>query len=205
MKLSIPAGYCAAAVAAVALAGPIHAQDSSTSGTSSPKTAAKSKDGKLDKDDRRFMETLARGNLAEIEAGKLARTKTSDERVKQLAEMMVKDHRKANQELLKIASAKGVTLPMSPSKPQQNTLKELQEKTGSEFDKAFVREAMADQEQARKLLDRTAKGGKDPDVKQFAQATLPAVTAHLQLAREISGKKSTSARGAEPASGDRPR
>jgi putative membrane protein len=201
MKPSIYASGAAIAIA-LAFSMPVYAQDARPSGKALPQAEAK-----VEKDDLEFMETLARDNLAEIERGKLADSKASDERVKELAAMMVKDRRKANQELLKIAKSKGVDLPTSPSREQQGTLKELQEKIGPAFDKAFVQEALEDSEKARKLLDRTSKGAKDGDVRKFAQATLPVITAHLKMAREISGKKSTTdaSRATGARGGDLPR
>ncbi|HKU70973.1 MAG TPA: DUF4142 domain-containing protein [Burkholderiales bacterium] len=181
-------------IAAILFPGPVHSQSTGAAPTTRATSTgdAKSKDsGKLSKDDRKFMETVARDNLMEIQAGKLAQSRASDERVKKLGQMMEQDHSKANQELQKIASQKGVSLPSEPNKSQNRTLKDLESKNGAGFDKAFVKDATKDHQKAVKLFDKTRKNAKDADVKAFADSTYAAIDHHLQMAREISGKEST--------------
>jgi putative membrane protein len=178
-------------VAALALAGPVHAQSTGAPSTKSAANDAKGKDaGKLSKDDRKFMETVTRDNLTEIQAGKLAQSNAFDARVKKLGQMMEQDHTKANQELQKIASEKGVSLPSDPSKSQARLLKDLQGKNGADFDKAFAKATTKDHKKAVKLFDKTRKNAKDPDVRAFADKTYAAINSHLQMAREISGEGS---------------
>ena len=186
--------YLPILVATLAFASPMQPPDSSSPSPGANASAdAKSKDsGKLSRDDRKFMETVARDNLTEIQAGKLAQHNASDQRVKKLGQMMEEDHGKANKELQKIASEKGVSLPSSPSKSESRMLKNLQGKNGEDFDKAFAKEATKDHEKAVKLFDKTRKNAKDPDVKAFADNTYAAISAHLQMAREISGESSGS-------------
>jgi putative membrane protein len=57
--------------------------------------------------------------MSEVGAGKMAQTEANSPAVKEFAAMMVKDHSAANEKLEKIASAKGVKLPSSPSLMQK--------------------------------------------------------------------------------------
>src|ERR1044072_2602005 len=65
----------------------------------------------LSSSDQKFMMEAAMGGMEEVELGKLAATRGSSDAVKQFAQRMVDDHSKANEELMQIASTKGVTLP----------------------------------------------------------------------------------------------
>lgn len=173
------------------VAAPLHAQDARTApGQSSSGADSKGKgSARVSREDREFMETVARDNLAEIEAGKLAQQKASDDRVRELGRMMERDRRKADQALRKIAAAKGVDLPMSPDRGQQQTLKDLESKTGTDFEKAFAAEAAKDHARAQKLFDKARKESRDEDVRAFAGTTIAAITEHLHTAHEISGEK----------------
>ena len=117
--MTLPRPYWSILIGMIACAAPAHSQ-STGAAPSTRATAtgdAKSKDsGKLSRDDHKFMETVARDNLMEVQAGKLAQTRASDDRVKKLGQMMEQDHGKANKELQKIASDKGVSLPSQPDK-----------------------------------------------------------------------------------------
>ena len=64
----------------------------------------------LSSDDRKFIMEAAHGGMMEVELGKLAVDKASSADVKQFAQRMVDDHSKANDELMQLASQKGVTI-----------------------------------------------------------------------------------------------
>ena len=63
------------------------------------------------KGDSKFMTDLAHGNIAEIEAGKMAPEKSKNDTIKKFAQQMVNDHTAALTELQTMAQAKGVNLP----------------------------------------------------------------------------------------------
>ncbi|MDQ1806154.1 DUF4142 domain-containing protein [Chryseobacterium sp. CKR4-1] len=77
----------------------------------------------LSDQDKKFADGAAQGGLMEVMMGKLAATNASDKNVKNLGEMMVKDHSKANEELKSWASTVGYTLPTSlDAENKRNTM-----------------------------------------------------------------------------------
>jgi putative membrane protein len=58
-----------------------------------------------------FVEEAAMGGKAEVELGALAEKRAANPKVKQFGKRMVTDHSKANAELKRLATKKGVTLP----------------------------------------------------------------------------------------------
>jgi len=64
----------------------------------------------LGSDDRKFIMEAAHGGMMEVELGRMAVDKASSADVKQFAQRMVDDHSKANDELMQLASQKGVTI-----------------------------------------------------------------------------------------------
>ena len=61
--------------------------------------------------DHKFVMEAAMGGMAEVELGRLAAQKGATDEVRQFGQRMVDDHSKANEELMRVASSKGMTLP----------------------------------------------------------------------------------------------
>jgi putative membrane protein len=66
--------------------------------------------GGLSNDDRKFVMEAAHGGMMEVELGKLATQKAMSDDVKQFGQRMVDDHSKANDELMQLASSKGIMI-----------------------------------------------------------------------------------------------
>src|SRR5262245_36571918 len=62
-------------------------------------------------DDAKFATDAANGGMTEVALSKLALQKATNAQVKDFAAMMVKDHSKANEELMTLAKSKNITLP----------------------------------------------------------------------------------------------
>ncbi|NHA07587.1 DUF4142 domain-containing protein [Mucilaginibacter sp. HC2] len=133
----------------------------------------------VDKDDAKFATDAANGGMAEVAVAKVAEQKAVNPQVKKFAEMMVKDHSKANEELMAIAKTKNITLPAEPSEDKQKELKDLSAKSTTDFDKAYV-DAMVDgHKKTISMFEDAAKNCKDADLKAFATNTLPIIKGHL--------------------------
>ncbi|MCR8560902.1 DUF4142 domain-containing protein [Mucilaginibacter sp. BJC16-A38] len=136
-------------------------------------------------DDSKFATAAANGGLAEVALGKLAQTKAVNPQVKNFADMMVKDHSKANDELMAIAKAKNITLPAAPDADHQKKMDDLSKLSGKDFDKAYV-DAMVDgHKKTLDLMNMAAKDCKDPDLKAFAAKVAPTVQMHLDAINKI--------------------
>jgi putative membrane protein len=138
--------------------------------------------------DAHFVMQAAEGGMMEVTKGKLAAQKGSHEGVKQLGQRMVDDHTKANDELKSIASGKNITLPGEPKPPMQAALGKLEKLDGAAFDRAYVDDQVRDHEKTIALFEREAKGGKDAELKAFAEKTLPTLKEHLTMVRDVKSK-----------------
>lgn len=142
--------------------------------------------------DADFAMMAAMGGMAEVEWGKLAMDKATDKNVKSYAKKMVKDHTKANKNLMKVAAKKNMTLPTTMSAEQMQVMNNLQAASGAEFDRMYVEMSGVDAHQKMEALFQNQAGnGTDADLKAFAAKTLPTVQMHLQMAREMNGKMSS--------------
>jgi putative membrane protein len=140
--------------------------------------------GTVDDKTHTFMNDAAEAGMAEVELAKLAKDRALNPRVKNFAEMMIKDHSDANNKLQTIARDKSVTLPSTLGKHQDH-LEDLSKKNGAEFDKAYMKMMVNGHEDVVKDFEKCSQNGTDPDVKTFAAQTLPTVRMHLDSAKAI--------------------
>ncbi len=96
---------------------------------------------------------------------------------------MVEDHGKANEQLASIAQQKGIELPQDLPEEAQQLQDELQQKSGPEFDQAYMAAMVEDHEKAVALFEQQAGSGEDADLRSFAEETLPVLQEHLDMAR----------------------
>ena len=143
--------------------------------------------------DHTFMMKAAQGGMAEVELGQLAKDKASSDAVKTFGQHMIDDHSKANDELKDLASKKNVTLPADVDAKDRTTKDRLSKLSGEAFDRAYMRDMVADHRKDIAEFEREANNGKDPDVKAWAAKTLPTLQNHLKMAedteRQIAGGK----------------
>jgi putative membrane protein len=195
--LTIPALLAAALSFGGAQAQTPGAGTSATGGQSSP--AAQPGTGtrntpsasKIARGDRKFIEEAANSGMFEVQVGQLAASKASDANVKSFASMLVDQHTAANNELVKIANAKGVELPAAPNRSLRRDIEKLGKKNGDEFDRDFVRNVgVKAHEKDIKMFQDASKDVKDAELKAFVDKTLPTLREHLAMAEKLpqSGK-----------------
>ncbi|WP_448206799.1 DUF4142 domain-containing protein [Azospirillum sp. sgz302134] len=138
----------------------------------------------LDKADRNFLEKAAGSGLAEVELGRMAQDKAQNDQVKQFGQRMVDDHSRANDQLMQMAGGKSLTLPGEPDSKHRKKAQELQKLSGARFDRAYMQDMVQDHRQDVAQFEKAAKQAKDPDVRQFAEQTLPVLRQHYDLAKQ---------------------
>lgn len=148
--------------------------------------------------DRDFMMKAAAGGMAEVELGRLASQKATNNDVKTFGKHMVDDHSKANDELKQLASQKGVTLPTDMGAEHKETMDRLSKLNGAAFDSAYVSEMVKDHTEDVSEFEREASQGQNSDVKGWAAKTLPTLRDHLQMIRDTETKM----RGGRTANGN---
>jgi putative membrane protein len=183
-------GLALAALAALTLsaAPAVWAQ---TSPTPAPSATKSEDDSKLDRSDRKMLQDLAQGNMAEVDAGKMALEKSQNAEVKKFAQQMVDDHGSALADVQALARAKNVTLPDGAGAMAKTKATALKALSGNLFDKEYAkRSGVGDHESTVKLLQKMQKDGKDADLKALAGKMLPTVQHHLEMARELAASAS---------------
>jgi len=136
-------------------------------------------------EDQTFADAAASGGLAEVQLGRLAQQRGSLDQTKQFGAQMVTDHSKANQQLQQIASQQNIKLPTEPTSAQALTYTQLEALKGLAFDKRYAEVMISDHQDTIATFENQASAGQDPQLKTFAQSTLPTLQHHLQMAVDL--------------------
>ena len=142
-------------------------------------------------EDIEFVLDAAQGGLAEVELGKLAAQRAQNDDVKKFAQRMVDDHSKANEQLQKIADSKSIKLPTEVDSKDKALMQRLEKLNGAAFDRTYMNAMVNDHAKDVTEFKREANAGRDPQVKSFAESTLPTLEEHLQQARTTRGTTSS--------------
>lgn len=132
-----------------------------------------------------FMTKAASGGMFEVEAARLAQQRAQNPQVKSFADMMVKDHSGANDELRSLAASKNIMLPDSMSSEHMDELRDLREKRGAEFDREYMGTMVDAHETDISLYEDAAENMEDQQVKTFASGKLPTLRQHRDQAQQI--------------------
>jgi putative membrane protein len=132
-----------------------------------------------------FIKDAAQGGIAEVKLGGLAMKNASDQKVKDFGGRMIREHMKANAQLVALAAKERVALPADVGDEHEKTYDELARLSGLQFDKAYVDAMVEDHEKDVAEFEKIAKQAKDDEVGKFASQTLPTLRQHLEQARSL--------------------
>jgi len=139
--------------------------------------------GQLPSIDMKFAQDAVQGGRNEVQLGQIAAEKATDPAVREFGQRMVNDHQKANDELNRILTEKGITIPTSTAKSTRSSGR-LEDMNGADFDRAYMRDAVKDQRKDLAEFKNEAANGRDPEIRDFAARTVPVLERHLQMARQ---------------------
>jgi putative membrane protein len=131
---------------------------------------------------KHFLIVASIKNLQEVNAGEQAEQKAKKPEVRAFAQMMVKDHGEAEQQLLKLAKTRSIALPPAATggiKP------DLLLAGAANFDSAYVHAMSAGHGNTVQMFENYATTGKDPAVRAWAQQMLPTLKMHLEHIKTI--------------------
>jgi putative membrane protein len=132
---------------------------------------------------KHFLTVASIGNLQEISAGQLALQKARLSDVKSFAQMMIKDHGQAEQQLKDLAQQQHIDLPETATGGIKADIG--LEKATAKFDKVYVHAMVSGHRSTVEMFENYATTGKNPSVKAFAQQMLPTLKAHLAAITDL--------------------
>jgi putative membrane protein len=135
--------------------------------------------------DETFLRSAAEGSMLEVKLGEVAEQRAQSEEVKKFAKRMVEDHSKAIEELKALGAREHINLPTNISHQHSLRYKALEKLSGPEFDRAYARDMVQDHQQDINEFKHGAATAQKPELKEFAQKTLPTLESHLEQAKEM--------------------
>ena len=167
-----------------------------SSGQSGTAGATASGASKMSKADSKAIMDMAMVNMAEVEMGKLAQSKSQNQEVKTFAQQMIDDHTKGLAEVQSVAQAKGITLPTELDTKHKAMATRLSKLEGDKFDREYMKVGgTASHKEALALLNKNEKSAKDADVKGLATKMKPTVEQHLKAAQQMPAAKTGTTSG----------
>ena len=145
--------------------------------------------------DQLFCARAAEGNLAEITFAQLALSKSKNANVRQTANVILMGHTKAQNDLMQLTRAKGMTMMPMLSAPHMAVYDALKKAKGDDFDKMYMAGQTADHENTIALFASEVNAGMDDALKGYANQYLPDIVGHTILIYNVA--KQVKAPGSE--------
>jgi putative membrane protein len=133
-------------------------------------------------------------NQVDIDAAKVAKSRSQNNEVKEFADTMIRDHTHVNQQAkalvqkLKVKPEPNATSKQILDGGKKNVAR-LQKLKGAQFDQAYVDHEVAYHQQVLDVIKSTLlPNAKNPELKALIEKVEPAIQAHLDHAKQLQGK-----------------
>lgn len=150
------------------------------------KSGARSEKSSVVKSDQRFLVEAAMGSLAEVNLGQLGLDRAQSQDVKKFAQRLMDDHGKSLAQMQALADKQEIKMPEQVDEKHNQVFAKLSRVGGKEFDQTFVREMIKDHEANVRAFEKESLSVNNPQIKAWAQETLPVLREHLQSAQDLS-------------------
>jgi putative membrane protein len=131
--------------------------------------------------DQQFVNIAASAGLLEVQSSQLALQKSQTPNIKTIAQRIIDDHTKANQQLTDLANKKNLTVPDRLNAADKAKYDDLSGRANADFDQQYISQQTAAHKTAIAIFKAESENGADADLKQFASQTLPTLQAHLNM------------------------
>ena len=141
--------------------------------------------------DAQIASIVVTANQVDIDAGKLAISKSRVDRVREFARQMVADHTGVNKQAVELVTKLRVAPEDNPtsrslSKGGDDNLKSLGMLKGAAFDKAYIEHEIAYHAQVIDAIDKTLiPNAQNAELKALLVSVRPAFVGHLEHAKQI--------------------
>jgi putative membrane protein len=129
-----------------------------------------------------FIHNASQANAAEVAFADLALQKTQNPDVKEFARRMSQDHQAANDHLRQVARMRSVAMNNSLDENHKKMMAFYQQLSGTEFDQQYMKDMLKGHLNVIALYEAAAYQPRPPEIKQYAQNTLPMLEQHLDHA-----------------------
>jgi putative membrane protein len=147
--------------------------------------------GTLRGQDAEFLRKAAQAGYEEVQNAQMALQSAQLAETRNAASIMLEDHQRANEQLASLAQGKGWSMPSTSDMESDQARDQSRSSTdaGSDFDSRYVSEEIRHHREAIALYRAQVAGGSDPDLRRFAQESLPKLEHHLDMLEGANTRK----------------
>jgi putative membrane protein len=120
-----------------------------------------------------------------VGASRIALLRTTHPQIRELAEMLIRDHTASNTELKALPEGSTRVTGTALDETRQRKLVKLTDHLGDDFNRWYVQMMVEEHRDAVRLYRAYAENGEVPMLKAFAQKHLPRLELHGQQARSL--------------------
>lgn len=128
---------------------------------------------------------LTTGDIYQVQAGKIAETKGQTPAVKAYGKKMVADHTALTNQMKHVFEATKQKIPTELDARHKGLIANLEAASPADFDKVYLSQQKASQEEELTMLKGYADAGESADLKPAAAKRIPTVQAHLDKVKEL--------------------
>lgn len=137
------------------------------------------------RNDQQFMAEAAHNEHAEIQVASTALRRASNVQARSVAQAMLQDHGRLQQELQALSAAKTIPPPLQSPPLQRGLIDTLQRVDDAAFDRHYAQVIVASHQRAILQFRQAARHAEDADLRAWTKNTLPVLEHHLQMARYL--------------------
>jgi putative membrane protein len=141
--------------------------------------------------DQKFLDFAAQTDMVEAHLGKLAQDSAGKQPVKDYAQMLVHDHTQDFGKLQTLATQTSLTMPNAiDAAHNKSMVGPFHSLKGSAFDHKYIQDMIAGHTQALATYKKEAHDAQNPEVRAYAEETIPTLQKHLDGAKALQQGKS---------------
>jgi putative membrane protein len=128
-------------------------------------------------------------DVAEVQMGRLALEKSTDEQVRHFALQMTEDHGKMLDEWKQAVAPLNIPVPEQPSKDAMKTMDKMKGLSGDAFDQAYIKEMVKAHKEDDKAFKQEARTTTNAQLREMATQDAAMIESHLQQIEQIAQSK----------------
>jgi putative membrane protein len=132
-----------------------------------------------------FVSNASQSDMYEIQAAKMAQTRSKNAQVVAFAKMMVVQHTAMTNQMKPLVTAAGKTPATALDQRRQGFIDNLTAATDAGFDKTYIDQQVAAHQEALTLMKGYAEHGDDAGLKGGAAKAVPKIEKHLSDAQAL--------------------
>ena len=143
--------------------------------------------GAANEADVNFMSAATEINLEEIRLSEVVLERSKNVEIRVLGKKLTDQHYQSLLDLTALAARKNITIPTKLGDNENMDYEKLNHMAGQTLDREYIVMMVNEHKEAIALFEKATRTAVDPDIKQWAAATLPEMHTHLDYAVACQG------------------